>query len=157
MVESHKTALHVGQEEGLSVRYTLRLPSDLLEWLKRQGGSEYVRELLSRHKAARWGAGARGLRSAWSLREEWEQLTQEREFLKDDRALLEDEERVLDHRRSQLDKEWALLEESREQLEDDWGELEQVRMELETQAEMLIGLFSPMLVPLKVLMGGRYV
>lgn len=155
-------ALLPREDESLTMRFTVRLPEDLRGWVRQQGGSSYVRDLLTQQRAAgieATGTADRSLRSKSSLRDQWEQLTYERGSLEDERALLRDEERLLDRKGNQLDREWRLLDERRDQLEDEWYELEQARMELESREQLLAGLFRPALVPLDLidLPGGRRV
>ena len=164
MYDDRATGLPIQDDGGeLAVRFTLRLPSDLLDWVRRQGGSSYVRSILAQQRATGNNSADTGpsLRPSSCLRDQWEQLANERESLEDERALLKDEERVLDRHRSRLDTERALLDDRRDQLEDEWSELEQVREELEGREQLLAGLFRPALVPLDLLdlkrLGGRRV
>ena len=121
-----------GSVKKLSGRLTLRLSIKLMEWVRHQGGSSFVRELLAQQQEGQTTA-----RPADRLREEWEHLGYERESLKDEREILEDEERRLDRRESNLDRERERLAERREWLEDEWYELEQIRMKLEEREEAL--------------------
>lgn len=121
-----------GSAKKLTGRLTLRLSTNLMEWVHHQGGSSFVRELLAQQQQGQTTA-----RPEERLREEWEQLSYERESLKDERELLEDEERILDCRESNLDKERERLAERREWLEEEWYELEEVRMKLEEREEAL--------------------
>jgi DNA repair exonuclease SbcCD ATPase subunit len=164
MHDVHTVGLPEQVDDGgeLAVRFTVRLPSDLLGWVRQQGGSSYVRFLLAQQRVTGNGSAdtGRSLRPS-SLRDQWQQLANERESLEDERAILKDEERVLDRHRSRLDTERALLDDRREQLEDEWSELEKVREELEGREKLLAGLFRPALVPLDLidlrLLGGRRV
>jgi len=120
----------------LNGRLTLRLPRDLLQWIREQGGSGYVRELLLERRKAPVQLKP-PIQPDSVLREQWEQLVDERECLEDDRELLDEKEKLLDRHRDRLDKKRLVLENKREQLEDEWYELEQLRSELETRQEAL--------------------
>lgn len=135
----------------LAVRFTLRLPGDLLGWVRQQGGSAYVRSLLAQQRATSTGNLNAGSLRPSCLRDQWVQLANERESLEDERAILKDEQRVLDRYRSRIDTERTLLDDRRDQLEDEWSELEQVGAELESRELLLAGLFRPAFVPLDLL------
>lgn len=104
--------------EGLDGRITLRLPGPLLDWVRQQGGSSYVRDLLLEQRDG--GTDRQKLqqspppsadpedlatvRSIASLRAQREILTSERGLLATDQELLDDQERLLDQRETRLEK-----------------------------------------------------
>ncbi len=117
---------------GLNGRLTLRLPEHLLVWVRQQGGSSYVRDLLL---GQRNGTTEKKLQQP-PLRPE-SCSKDERDLLAMDRELLDDEEQLLDRRETRLDKERELLNDQREQLEDEWCELEEVRENLDDRKDLL--------------------
>jgi hypothetical protein len=123
-----------GPKEDLNQRLTLRLPNDLSNWVREQGGSSFIRELLIHHRSNPV-AGSPGAAREWN--KHWEHIVDEREALEHERELLQDEERLLDRRRDRLDDERRLLDQRRELLEEEWSELEDARDVLQAREEML--------------------
>jgi len=150
----------VASDSPLSVRFTLRLPIELRDWVSQQGGGSFVRQVLSQHRAAQAKEqDYRPHQARRDLYQQWEQLADERGSLRDERALLDDHERLLERRESHLERRALLLDDRREQLEDEWDELEQRRLELENREHLFAGLFRPAvgLLDLLSLAGGHRV
>ena len=116
-----------------SDRLTLRLPTDLLAWVRRQGGSSFIRDLLAQYHSFSVASTKPGP----DLKAQWEHLTYELEALDDERKLLRDEENVLDRTRERLRDERRLLEERSELLDDEWQCLEEARDDLQLRVEQL--------------------
>lgn len=114
----------------LDPRLTLRLPNDLLSWVRQQGGSGFVRDLLVQHRGLLTTGGP-------DLNAQWEHIVYERESIEDEWKLLRDQERLLDRARDRLADERRLLDERRELLEGESSYLEDSRMELQSREEIL--------------------
>ncbi len=125
---------------GLNGRLTLRLPESLLVWIRQQGGSSYVRDLLldQQNGTVEQKLQQPPLRPESCLQDQQETLNSERDLLIMDRELLDDEERLLDRRETRLDEERELLNDKREQLEDEWCELEEIRENLDNHKDLLV-------------------
>jgi hypothetical protein len=119
----------------LDNRITLRLPNDLLSWVRRQGGGAFIRDLLLQHSNLSDPASMTALNP--NFNKQWEQIVFEHESIQDERLLLRDQERILDRARDRLDDERRLLDQRRELLEDEWSWLEETRMELQAREEEL--------------------
>jgi hypothetical protein len=116
-----------------SDRLTLRLPTELLGWVRRQGGSSFVRDLLAQHHSFSVGS----IKPGPDLEVQWKHLAYELEALDEERKLLRDEESVLDRTRERLRDERRLLEERSEQLADEWFCLEEAQDDLQLRVEEL--------------------
>jgi len=111
-------------------RLTLRLPKDLLEWVRQRGGSCFVRDLLVQQRDLSTTGGS-------DLNAQWEHIVYERESIDDEWKLLLEQDRLLDKARDRLADNRRLLDERRELLDDQWSDLEESRMELQAREETL--------------------
>jgi len=119
----------------LDNRITLRLPNDLLSWVRRQGGGAFIRDLLLQHSNLSGLAGTTALSP--NFNKHWDHIVYEHESLEDERQILRDQERILDRVRDRLDDERRLLDQRTELLDDEWSWLEDTRMELQAREETL--------------------
>ncbi len=127
-----------------SGRLTVRLCDELLAWVQQQGGSSFVRTLLTewREIAGPGQVNIASKRGGSALLDQWEQLTYEYECIREDRLVLREEERSLDRYQDKLDKEREVLRQRREQLEDEWGEFEMAQVNAEERELVFTALLA---------------